>query len=83
MPDRLSITLDKVQKDELKLNMEHQGLDDLIRRLSICLILAALIVGSSIADKGLKILDGSAIGFSGFVFSAILGDYLIFRYIRS
>jgi ubiquinone biosynthesis protein len=44
-----------------------------------------LLVGSSIAilaDKGPKIWDISAIGFIGFVFSALLGGYLVIHYIR-
>ena len=86
LPDRLNSTLDKVESGELKLNMEHTGLDELIHMLSISLILSALLIGSSIAilaDKGPKILDISVIGFVGFVFSAVLGAYLIYIYIKS
>lgn len=86
MPDRLNSTLDKVEKGELELNMNHTGLDDLKNQLSISLIVAALLIGSSIAilaDKGPKVWDVSAIGFIGFVFSAILGGYLIIKYIRN
>jgi ubiquinone biosynthesis protein len=42
-------------------------------------------VGSSIAilaDKGPKVWDISAIGFIGFVLSAVIGVYLIFKYLR-
>lgn len=86
LPDRLNSTLDKVEKGELELNMNHTGLDDLKNQLSISIIVAALIVGSSIAilaDKGPKVWDISAIGFAGFVFSAVLGAYLIIKYIRN
>jgi ubiquinone biosynthesis protein len=85
LPDRLNSTLDKVEKGELELNMNHTGLDDLKNQLSISIIVAALLVGSSIAilaDKGPKVWDISAIGFAGFLFSAILGAYLIIKYIR-
>ncbi len=85
LPDRLSITLDKVERGEIELIMNHTGLDDLKNQLSISLIVSALIVGSSIAimaDKGPKIWDISAIGFIGFVFSAVLGAYLVLKYIR-
>lgn len=74
LPDRLNSTLDKVEKGDLELNMNHSGLDDLKDQLSIALIVSALLVGSSIAilaDKGPKVWDISAIGFFGFVFSAI------------
>lgn len=86
LPDRLNSTLDKVEKGELELNMNHTGLDDLKNQLSISIIVAALLVGSSIAilaDKGPKVWDISAIGFAGFVFSAVLGAYLIIKYIRN
>lgn len=86
LPDRLNSTLDKVEKGDLELNMNHSGLDDLKDQLSIDLIVSALLVGSSIAilaDKGPKVWDISAIGFFGFVFSAILGAYLIIHYIRN
>ena len=86
LPDRLNSTLDKVEKGELELNMNHTGLDDLKNQLSISIIVAALLVGSSIAilaDKGPKLWDISAIGFAGFVFSAVLGAYLIIKYIRN
>ena len=86
LPDRLNSTLDKVEKGELELNMNHTGLDDLKNQLSISLIVSALLVGSSIAilaDKGPKVWDISAIGFIGFLFSAILGGYLVIKYIRN
>ena len=86
LPDRLNRTLDKVEKGELELNMNHTGLDDLKNQLSISLIISALLVGSSIAilaDKGPKVWDISAIGFIGFLFSAILGGYIVIKYIRN
>ncbi len=65
--------------------MNHTGLDDLKNQLSISLIVAAFLVGSSIAilaDKGPKIWDISAIGFIGFLFSAIFGAFLVIKYVR-
>ena len=85
LPDRLNSTLDKVEKGQLELNMNHTGLDDLKNQLSISMIISALLVGSSIAilaDKGPKIWDISAIGFIGFVVSAVLAVYVIIKYIR-
>ena len=85
LPDRLNSTLNKLESGQLELNMNHSGLDDLKNQLSISLIVSALLVGSSIAilaDKGPKVWDISIIGFLGFCFSAILGAYLIVKYIR-
>ena len=85
LPDRLNSTLDKLEKGQLELNMNHTGLDDLKDQLSISLIIAALLIGSSIAilaDKGPRVWDISAIGFFGFIISAILGIYIIYKFLR-
>ena len=85
LPDRLNSTLNKLEKGELELNMNHTGLDDLKDQLSISLIISALLIGSSIAilaDKGPRIWDISAIGFFGFLISAILGIYIIYKFLR-
>ena len=83
LPDRLNSTLDKVEKGEIQVNLNHTGLDELKNQLSVSLIVSALIIGSSlaiVADKGPRIFDISAIGFIGFVFSAILGAYIVLKY---
>jgi ubiquinone biosynthesis protein len=85
LPDRLNSTLNKLENGELELNMNHTGLDDLKDQLSISLIVSALLIGSSIAilaDKGPRIWDISAIGFFGFLISAILGIYIIYKFLR-
>jgi len=86
LPDRLNSTLDKIEKGDIEVNLNHTGLDDLKNQLSVSLIVSALIIGSSlaiVADKGPRIFDISAIGFIGFVFSAILGIYIVLRYMIS
>lgn len=86
LPDRLNSTLDQLEKGQLELNMNHTGLDELKDQLSISLIVSALLVGSSIAilaDKGPRVWDISAIGFFGFLISAILGIYIIIKFIRT
>ena len=85
LPDRLNSTLNTLENGELELNMNHTGLDDLKDQLSISLIVSALLIGSSIAilaDKGPRIWDISAIGFFGFLISAILGIYIIYKFLR-
>jgi len=49
------------------------------------LILSALLIGSSLAilaDKGPKLFDISAIGFIGFVISAILALFVVIGILR-
>lgn len=59
--------------------MNHTGLDELKDQLFISLIISALLIGLSIAilaDKGPRVWDISAIGFFGFLISAVLGIYI-------
>ncbi|MDO5825393.1 MAG: AarF/ABC1/UbiB kinase family protein [Methanosphaera sp.] len=80
LPDRINSTLNKVEKGEIQMNVNHTGLDSFKNQISVSLILSALIIGSSLAilaDKGPKLFDISAIGFLGFVISVILGLYVV------
>ncbi|RAP54480.1 MAG: hypothetical protein BZ137_02015 [Methanosphaera sp. rholeuAM130] len=80
LPDRINSTLNKVEKGEIQMNVNHTGLDSFKNQISVSLILSSLIIGSSLAilaDKGPKLFDISAIGFLGFVISVILGLYVV------
>jgi ubiquinone biosynthesis protein len=72
----------------------HAGLDVLISKVDVLanrlvfgLLIAALILGSSIlgifVEGGARILGVSVFGLIGFVFAAILGLLLLFAIIRS
>ncbi len=80
LPDRINSTLNKIERGEIEVNINHTGLDSFKNQISIALIISALIIGSSLAilaDKGPKIYDISALGFTGFIVSAILGLYIV------
>ena len=84
LPDRINSTLTKVEKGEIKVNLELAGLTELKNQLSASLIISALIIGSSLAilsNSGPKMWDTSAIGLFGFLLSAVLGFYIVFKYI--
>ena len=84
LPDRINSTLTKVEKGEIKVNLELKGLTELKNQLSASLIISALIIGSSLAilsNSGPKMWDTSAIGLFGFLLSAVLGFYIVFKYI--
>ena len=84
LPDRVNSTLNKLEKGDLEVNMKHEGLDGFKNQISGSLIISALIIGSSLtilANNGPKIFDISAIGFIGFTISAILGIYIIIKYV--
>lgn len=85
LPDRINSTLYKVERGEIEVNVNHTGLDEIKNQISVSLIISALIIGSSLAilaDKGPRIFDVSALGFFGFIFSALLGAYLVLKYMK-
>ena len=84
LPDRINSTLTKIEKGEIKVNLELAGLTELKNQISVSLIISALLIGSSLAilaDKGPKMWDISVIGLWGFLISGILGLYVILKYI--
>lgn len=57
----------------------------MINRISISMILSALLIGSSLvilSDKGFMIFGLPFLGIIGFIFSAILGLWLIIYTLR-
>jgi len=93
IPRQLSKTLKKMEKGTFKLEFQHRGLENLINaldkstnRLSYSLILAAIIVGSSLimqTDKGPLFMGFPVIGVLGFLIAAILGLGLVIIILRS
>jgi len=93
LPGKLKYILRKVKKGKMNLIFEHRGLERLItemdrssNRLAFSLIIAALIIGSSIIvffDKGLQFFGLSAFGLIGYLIAAILGLWLVIAILRS
>jgi len=93
IPRQLSKTLKKMEEGVFKLEFQHRGLKNLItaldrstNRLSYSLILAAIIIGSSLimqTDKGPHFMGFPVIGVLGFIIAAILGLGLVIIIIRS
>ena len=93
LPGELRYILRKVKKGKMNLIFEHRGLERLItemdrssNRLAFSLIIAALIIGSSIIvflDKGLHIFGFSVFGLIGYIIAAILGLWLVIAILRS
>jgi len=83
----------KLSKGELQVQMHHKGLETLIReldrssnRVSVSLLVAALIVGSSMimtVEKGYMIFDLPLLGLIGYLFAGVLGIFLIISILRS
>ena len=93
LPRDLTDILRKVKEGKLKFNFKHQGLEKLTReidrssnRLSFSLIIAALIIGSSLIlqqKTGPFILGYSALGIIGYIIASFLGLGLIISILKS
>ena len=93
VPRRFSQIIDKLDQGELSVRFEHQNLgglrntlDSVSNRLTFGIIIAALIIGSSmIITTGIKpLLWGfPALGIIGYLISGVLGLWLIFTIIRT
>ena len=92
IPGRIEHIIEILDKGELKFRFQHENLSGLRRtletitnRLTFGIIIAALIIGSSmIITTGVKpLLFGfPALGIVGYLVSAILGLWLVFNIIR-
>lgn len=93
-PRQIHALLEELKDGEVEVRFRHAGLDELIskvdilaNRLVFALLIAALIVGSSMlgifVKGGLQLLGVSVFGLIGFVFAAILGLLLLVGIIRS
>ena len=93
-PRQIHALLNELKDGEVEVRFRHAGLDDLISKVDILanrlvfgLLIAALILGSSIlgifVEGGAQLLGLSVFGLVGFVFAAILGLLLLFAIIRS
>lgn len=93
LPADLRIILSKIKRGDLNIKFEHRGLDFLVaeldkasNRLAFSLIMAALIIGSSLmvqSDKGPLFLGLSVIGIIGYFIAAMLGLWLVIAILRS
>jgi ubiquinone biosynthesis protein len=92
-PQEMSAILKKVRRGELALEFRHRGLDRLINeldrssnRLAFSLIIAALIIGSSMImrlEVGPFLFGYSVLGIAGFLIAGVLGLWLAIAILRS
>ncbi len=93
-PRQLHSILNELKDGEIEVVFRHRGLDDLIskvdilaNRLVFALLIAALIIGSSLlgifGESGVRFLGVSIFGLVGFVIAAFLGLLLLLGIVRS
>lgn len=93
LPRELREILHRLNRNKFKIDLEHRGLDHFskeldksINRLSFSLIIAALIIGSSIVmqtNKGPLIMDFPAFAFLGYTIAGLIGFWWVIAIIRS
>ena len=93
MPSEVGDILSKIRKDELGIKFEHRGLERFINeldrssnRLSFAVVIAALIIGSSLVfqtGSGPKLFGYPLLGLGGYLIASILGIWLLIGILRS
>ena len=93
LPRDLKEIINRINRNKFKIDLEHRGLDKFtaefdrsINRLSTSMILAAIIIGSSImmqSGKGPTFVGLPAFAFIGYIAAGFVGLWLVFAIIRS
>ena len=84
LPTTVNNTLSKLEDGEITLKIKVEGINEISKHLTTAIIIAALIVGSSLAlfaDKGPAFIDIPLLGLFGYIISFALGMYLVVQYI--
>jgi len=93
LPKNLRYAIKKLREGKLKLVFEHKGLEKLIleidrstSRMSLSIIIAGIIVGSSLivrADVGPLIFGYPVLGIAGYIVASIMGFILIISIMKA
>lgn len=80
LPHDINDLIYKIQNDKISIELKIKDLTFLINQISISIIIAALLVGSSLvimSDVGYEIFDIPILGLIGFSISLILGIFIV------
>lgn len=83
LPHAINRTLYKIQNDKLTIELVHKNVDKITNKIAMAIIIAALLVGSSLvilSDKGVTLFDIPILGLFGFVISLTLGLWTVLNY---
>ena len=84
LPNTVNNTLSKLEEGDITIKLKHEGISDISKQITTAIIIAALIVGSSLAlfaDKGPTLIGIPILGLIGYIISFALGVYLVIQYI--
>ncbi len=83
LPRLVSKLFYKFEEGDLVISLEIRQISELTNQISLALVIAALLIGSSLVmtiDKGPMFFDMPLLGFFGFVVSLILGIFTVLKY---
>ncbi len=93
LPADFEAILSKMKKGKMLVSIQHEGLNRFIlemdrssNRIAFSLIIASLIVGSSLVmqlEKGPMVFGFPALGLAGYIIAGILGLWLVIAILRS
>jgi ubiquinone biosynthesis protein len=93
LPRDIKEFINRINRNKFKIDLEHRGLDKLVsdldkssNRLSFSMLIAALIIGSSLimqTSKGPLLFGFPILGFLGYSAAALLGLWLAIAILRS
>lgn len=93
MPRKLSQIIEKLERGEMTIRFEHENLErfhhtfeDMASRLTVAIIIASVVVGSSLMvanDVGPKFFSFPVLGIIGYLISAFLGMWIVINILRS
>jgi ubiquinone biosynthesis protein len=83
LPSLISKTFYKIDEGEITVNIQVNQISEITNQISLAIIIAALLVGSSLVmliDVGPTLFDMPLLGFVGFSISLVLGVFTVLRY---
>lgn len=83
LPSLISKTFYKIEEGEVTVNIEVKHISEIANQLSLAIIIAALLIGSSLVmliDVGPRFYEMPVLGFVGFTISLALGVFTVVRY---
>ena len=83
LPSLISKTFYKIEEGEVTVNIEVKHISEIANQLSLAIIIAALLIGSSLVmliDVGPRFYEMPVLGFIGFTISLALGVFTVLRY---
>ena len=83
LPSLISKTIYKIEEGEVTVNIEVKHISEIANQLSLAIIIAALLIGSSLVmliDVGPRFYEMPVLGFVGFTISLALGVFTVLRY---